>query len=213
MSTFRKLSLIDRGVEVLDSARTLGNDAADARANPAAGLVSDTPNPRDRRLVGGLMRINHTGEVCAQALYLGQAAVAESEQTRAHLLQAAREEHDHLIWCATRLDEIGARPSVLNPLWFTGSYLIGASAALFGDRVSLGFVVETERQVEAHLDDHLQRLPLADARSRAVLASMQREEIEHGQHALDRGAVELPQAVRRAMGWCADLMRFITYRI
>lgn len=159
------------------------------------------------------MRINHTGEVCAQALYLGQAAVATSTDTREHLLQAAREEHDHLLWCGERLVEIDARPSLLNPLWFAGSYLIGAGAALFGDRISLGFVVETERQVEAHLDDHLERLPLADARSRAILATMQREEVEHGQHALDRGAVELAPAVRRIMGACADVMRFIAYRL
>ena len=213
MTSLRKYSLIDRGIDVLDAARTLDASSPGARRSPAGELAEVHADASDRELVAGLMRINHTGEVCAQALYLGQAAVADSMQTREHLLGAAREEHDHLVWCAARLAEIGARPSILNPLWFAGSYLIGAGAALFGDRISLGFVVETERQVEAHLDDHLQRLPLADARSRAVLTTMQREEIEHGQHALDRGAVALPQPVRRVMGWCADAMRFVAYRI
>ncbi len=212
--SFRRNSLTDHLLAVVDQAMNLDNlSAAVARANPAQTLISPEPNAHDRRLVAGLMRINHTGEVCAQALYLGQAAVAESADTRAHLLQSAREEHDHLIWCDARLREIDARPSLLNPLWFAGSYLIGAGAALFGDRVSLGFVVETERQVEAHLDDHLDRLPLADARSRAILETMQREEVEHGQHALDRGAIALASPVRTLMGACADVMRFVAYRI
>lgn len=214
MTSFRRHALIDRCLDVLDNARTLDVRPGDTtRPNPAADLVSEAPSTRDLALVAGLMRINHTGEVCAQALYLGQAAVADSPDTRRHLLQAASEEHDHLVWCAARLDELGARTSLLNPFWYGASFLIGAGAALFGDRVSLGFVVETERQVEAHLDDHLERLPLADARSRAILETMQREEVEHGQHALDRGAVELPTPIRRAMGVCADVMRFVVYRI
>ena len=211
---FRRMTLLDHAIAALDTARTLESEPhPTARANPAQLQQSPELNERDRRLVGGLMRINHTGEVCAQALYLGQAAVAESADTRAHLLQAAREEHDHLLWCSARLAEIDALPSQFNPLWFAGSYAIGATAALFGDRISLGFVVETERQVEAHLDDHLDRLPLADARSRAILETMQGEEIEHGQHALDRGAVELATPIRRLMGYCADVMRFVAYRI
>ncbi len=213
MSALRRPTLIDRGLALLDAARTADDAGAATRKNPAGSLPDSTLGVRDVRMVGGLMRINHTGEVCAQALYQGQASVANSEVTRRHLQQAASEERDHLAWCAARLDEIGARPSVLNPLWYSGSYLIGAGAALFGDRVSLGFVVETERQVEAHLDDHLQRLPLADARSRAILETMQREEVEHGEHARARGATELPAAIRRAMGLCADVMRFVTYRI
>ncbi len=212
--TFRRTTLLDHAIAALDTARTLESEPhPSARTSPAQLHHSPEPNERDRRLVAGLMRINHTGEVCAQALYLGQAAVAESPDTRAHLLQAAREEHDHLLWCAARLADIDAPPSRLNPLWFAGSYAIGAAAALFGDRISLGFVVETERQVEAHLDDHLDRLPLADARSRAILETMQREEVEHGQHALDRGAVELAAPIRRLMGHCADVMRFVAYRI
>ena len=212
--SFRRNTPIDPWLSMLDQARLVG-EATDAasRPNPAGDAMSPEAGARDRRLVAGLMRINHTGEVCAQALYLGQAAMAEAAETRRHLLQAAREEYDHLVWCEQRLREIDARPSLFNPLWFAGSYLIGAGAAMFGDRVSLGFVVETERQVEAHLDDHLDRLPLADARSRAILETMQREEVEHGQHALDRGAVELAAPIRRVMGYCADLMRFVAYRI
>lgn len=213
MSALRRHTWTDRGLAVVDSARFQAPSTAAARNNPAGALTSESVHARDQRLVAGLMRINHSGEVCAQALYLGQAAVAESEATRTHLLQAANEEHDHLLWCAARLKEIGARESVFNPVWFVGSYVIGVGAAMFGDKISLGFVVETERQVETHLDDHLERLPLADARSRAILATMQSEEVEHGQHALDRGGVELPQPVKRLMGWCADAMRFVTYRV
>jgi 3-demethoxyubiquinol 3-hydroxylase len=214
MNSFRRPALGDHLLSTFDAARRL-DTAPDtgARANPGANEVVPRLDARDQRLVAGLMRINHTGEVCAQALYLGQAASAADEATRRHLLDAAREEHDHLLWCAARLQELEARPSLLNPLWFSASYVIGAGAALFGDRISLGFVVETERQVEAHLDDHLERLPLADVRSRAILETMQREEIEHGQHALERGAVELPSPVKRLMGTCADVMRFIAYRI
>ena len=212
--SLRRNTTADRVLAILDQARILTSaEEAGVRANPAAGATSPALGARDQALVAGLMRINHTGEVCAQALYLGQAAMAESAETRTHLLQAAREEYDHLVWCNERLREIDARPSALNPLWFAGSYLIGAGTAWFGDRISLGFVVETERQVEAHLEDHLDRLPLADARSRAILETMQREEIEHGQHALDRGAVELAPIARRIMGLCADVMRFVAYRI
>ncbi len=143
-----------------------------------------------RRHVAGLMRVNHTGEVCAQALYLGQAALARNADNRAHLLHAAAEETDHLAWCAQRLQELDSHPSVFNPLWYLGSYAIGAAAALAGDPLSLGFVMETERQVEAHLADHLQRLPAEDDRSRAVLTQMQADEVRHGQAAQQRGGIE-----------------------
>jgi len=160
-----------------------------------------------------MMRVNHTGEVCAQALYLGQAAVARNAQTREHLLHAASEELDHLNWCQLRLDELAARPSLFNPLWYAGSFVIGAGAALFGDRVSLGFVVETERQVEAHLGEHLQRLPEEDLRSRAILQTMQREEGEHGDAALQSGGVDLPIAIKRLMALSSGVMKAIAYRI
>lgn len=178
-----------------------------------------TPHPRDplsdpeRTHVAGLMRINHAGEVCAQALYFGQAAVARDPSLRAHLLQAAREEGDHLAWCEARLHELHSQPSLLNPLWYAGAFAIGAGAGLIGDRLSLGFVVETERQVESHLGEHLERLPDSDQRTRAVLEQMKADEIEHGQHARDRGAMALPQPLPTLMQWAADTLRAIAYRI
>lgn len=183
------------------------------RPSPAA------PHPRvpltdpERTHVAGLMRINHAGEVCAQALYFGQAAVARDPSLRAHLLQAAREEGDHLAWCEARLHELHSQPSLLNPLWYAGAFAIGAGAGLIGDRLSLGFVVETERQVESHLGDHLERLPEADQRTRAVLEQMKTDEIEHGQHARERGAMALPPPLPTLMQWAADTLRAIAYRI
>ena len=212
--SFRRNSRTDHLLAVVDQALNLDNlNAAVARANPAQTLTSPEPTAHDRRLVAGLMRINHTGEVCAQALYLGQAAVAESADTRAHLLQSAREEHDHLVWCDARLREIDARPSLLNPLWFAGSFAIGAGAALIGDRESLGFVVETERQVEAHLGEHLETLPAGDERSRAVVREMQADEARHGQAAKDAGARELPAPVPRLMALTAAVMKALAYRV
>ena len=162
------------------------------RANPGAALLRVALNDADRQHVAGLMRINHAGEVCAQALYYGQAAVARDAQIRAHLIHAAREEGDHLAWCEARLHELGSHPSVLNPLWYAGAFTIGASAGLIGDRLSLGFVVETERQVESHLGEHLTRLPAGDERTRAILQQMQSDEIAHGAAAQERGALPLP---------------------
>src|SRR4249919_586267 len=150
---------------------SLGNAHAE-RDNPAQREGDLVLDDDDRRHAAGLMRVNHTGEVCAQALYVGQAAVARDESTRTQLLAAAQEETDHLAWCAERLRELDSRPSLLNPLWYAGSYAIGAVAGLVSDRLSLGFVVETERQVEAHLGEHLQRLPESDQRSRAIVRAM-----------------------------------------
>lgn len=183
------------------------------RASPAATIADVAMTAQDRREVSGMMRVNHTGEVCAQALYLGQAAVAADEKTRAHLLHAADEELDHLHWCQQRLDELQARPSLFNPLWYAGSFAIGAGAALFGDAVSLGFVVETERQVEAHLGEHLERLPSGDERSRAILSTMQAEEAAHGAAARAAGGSDLPKPVKTMMRWSADLMKAVAYRI
>jgi len=166
----------------------------------------------DRQHVAGLMRINHAGEVCAQALYYGQAAVARDPEVRAHLTQAAREEGDHLAWCEARLHELGSRPSVLNPLWYAGAFSIGASAGLIGDRLSLGFVVETERQVESHLGEHLTRLPPGDERTRAILEQMQSDEIAHGAAAQARGAMDLPWPLPQLMQVAADTLRAVAYR-
>jgi ubiquinone biosynthesis monooxygenase Coq7 len=149
--------------------------------------------------------------VAAQALYHGQAAFARNPETREMLLRAAREEADHLAWCQDRLRELDSRPSLLSPLWYAGSFAIGAAAAALGDRVSLGFVSETERQVEGHIDSHLARLPAQDERSRAILEQMRSDEIEHGAHARDAGGMELPPPVRALMRGTARVMTFTSY--
>ena len=177
------------------------------------GIAEADLDEADRRNAAGLMRVNHTGEVCAQALYSGQAAVARDAATRSQLLEAAQEETDHLAWCADRLDALQSRPSLLNPLWYAGSFAIGAAAALISDRVSLGFVVETERQVEAHLGEHLQKLPDADVRSRAVVAQMQMDEARHGELAKRAGGIELPQPIPALMKFASAVMKAVAYRI
>lgn len=211
----RHHSALDRLLIGLQSAlaTTLGPPPISRTPYPAEGHDDAALDEAARRHAAGLMRINHAGEVAAQALYLGQAAVARREELREHLLDAAREEADHLAWCAERLDELGSRPSVLNPLWYAGAFAIGAGAGLVSDRISLGFVVETERQVEAHLDDHLERLPEGDARSRAIVATMQADEARHGRNAEDAGAARLPDPVPALMRIAADLMRFAAYRV
>jgi len=183
------------------------------RPNPGADRPDIVLDDAERRHAAGLMRVNHVGEVCAQALYVGQAAVARDERTRAQLLAAAQEETDHLAWCADRLRELDSRPSLLNPMWYAGSYAIGVLAGLRGDGWNLGFVVETERQVEAHLDEHLQTLPEADARSRAILATMKADEARHADNAQAQGARRLPPPVPTLMAAASKLMKTIAYRI
>ena len=183
------------------------------RPSPANGVAEAELDEAERCHAAGLMRINHTGEVCAQALYLGQAVLARNADTREHLLHAADEETDHLAWCAARLKELDSRPSLFNPLWYAGSYTIGAVAALAGDPLSLGFVVETERQVEAHLQDHLEKLPAPDERSRAVLAQMQADEARHAQEAKQRGGVDLPFPLPKLMSLSSMVMKAVAYRI
>lgn len=182
---------------------------AGASAAPAVPAMSEA----DRRESAALMRVNHAGEVAAQALYHGQALVSRSSATRDMLLNAAREETDHLSWCETRLKELDSRPSLLNPLWYCGSFAIGALAAVAGDRTSLGFVVETERQVEGHLDEHLTRLPSGDARSRAILNVMRTDEIGHGATAKAAGASQLPAPIRVLMRHAARVMTTAAYWI
>jgi 3-demethoxyubiquinol 3-hydroxylase len=204
---------LDAAIAAVD--RALRSVLAPARASrPAPGTLPQGSAPlpdADRRSSAALMRVNHAGELAAQALYHGQALVARSESTRAMLLAAARSESDHLAWCEARLAELGARPSLLNPLWYAGSFAIGALAALFGDRTSLGFVAETERQVEGHLDEHLGRLPASDARSRAILETMRAEEIAHGVCAAAAGGGRLPLPVRMLMRHTARVMTSAAY--
>ena len=183
------------------------------RPNPAGNTAELALEPAEKRHSAGLMRINHVGEVCAQALYCGQAAVARDESTREHLLEAAQEETDHLAWCADRLRELDSRPSLLNPLWYAGSFAIGALAGLRGDGWNLGFVVETERQVEAHIDEHLESLPEADQRSRAILRTMKADEARHAENAEAAGARILPMPVPTIMAAASKLMKAVAYRV
>ncbi len=192
--------------------RALFAPASPNRAPP------DLPDPSplaeaERRHVAGLMRVNHAGEIAAQALYHGQALLARSQGTRDFLLQAAAEEGDHLAWCEQRLAELGERTSLINPLWYAGSFAIGAAAAALSDRLSLGFVAETERQVEGHLAEHLGRLPDTDLRSRRILETMQSDEIGHAQAALSLGAAQLPSLVRQSMGMTSKIMTRLAYWI
>lgn len=193
--------------------RTLTGNVVSARPVPGAHLKEADLAPADIKHAAGLMRVNHTGEVCAQALYAAQAQVARDPAIKAQFTRAAREEEEHLAWTQTRLGELHDRPSLLNPLWYAGSFAIGVAAGLAGDRVNLGFVVETERQVEEHLTRHMESLPAADAKSRAIVDQMRDDEVRHGAMALDAGAAPLPGPVKHLMRRAADAMRAIAYRI
>lgn len=210
----RTLSPLDRLLCGCERAlEAIAGSPAAQRPSPANGIAKPDMDDRERRHAAGLMRINHTGEVCAQALYFGQAALARDTDNREHLLHAASEETDHLAWCAERLEELDSRPSLLNPLWYAGSFVIGAIAALAGDPVSLGFVVETERQVEAHLAEHLKSLPETDERSRAVLTQMQVDEVRHAQAAQQRGGIDLPFPLPTLMHLSSMVMKAVAYRV
>jgi len=184
-----------------------------SRPYPAATAPEAEMSEAEKAHAAALMRVNHVGEVCAQALYAGQALTAKNENVRGELEQAAREETDHLAWCEQRINELGGRKSLLNPLWFGGAFGIGVVAGLLGDKWNLGFLAETERQVEAHLDGHLHKLPEADARSRAVVEQMKTDEIKHAQTAVDHGGAPLPMPVKMAMRFAADVMRQTASRI
>jgi ubiquinone biosynthesis monooxygenase Coq7 len=193
--------------------RTLSGVATQARASPAATVPTPELAEHERRHAAGLMRVNHTGEVCAQALYAAQAVVARDPDIRTRFAAAARDEEDHLAWTQSRLIELNDRPSLLNPVWYAGSFAIGVAAGLAGDRVNLGFVVETERQVEEHLTGHMESLPAADAKSRAIVEQMRDDEARHGAMARTAGGIELPWPVREAMRIAAGAMKAVAYRI
>ncbi|HYF18864.1 MAG TPA: 2-polyprenyl-3-methyl-6-methoxy-1,4-benzoquinone monooxygenase [Ramlibacter sp.] len=198
---------MDRLLGAADTAlRTLFAPHRANRACPVVPADETALTPDERRQAGALMRVNHVGEICAQALYTAQAAAARDPALRRHFEQAAREETDHLAWTRSRLDELGARPSLLNPLWYAGAFAIGLVAGRLGDRASLGFVVETERQVETHLEGHLERLPAGDHASRAIVAQMKQDESEHAAQALAAGALELPGPARAVMRAAARVM-------
>lgn len=211
----RNYSRMDRIIASLDEALRISSGAAPAaeRMNPAGDLPAADLDNAQRRHVAGLMRINHTGEVCAQALYAGQAATARHDETREAMQSAADEEIDHLSWCEDRLKELDSQPSILNPFWYAGSFAIGAVAGIAGDEWSLGFVKETENQVEAHLEDHLERLPEGDLRSQAILDQMKTDEAKHARMAEEAGAHALPKPIQSAMAFTAGIMKTLAYRI
>ncbi len=198
---------MDKLLTAADAAlRTLFAPARAARPCPVVPADETRLDAGERRLAAALMRVNHVGEVCAQALYTAQAAATSNPRLRDHFLQAAHEETDHLAWTRARLDELGSRPSLLNPLWYAGAFSLGLLAGRMGDAVSLGFVVETERQVEAHLQSHLQRLPAQDHASRAIVVQMKDDEAAHADQAMAAGAVELPAPVKGLMAAAARVM-------
>ncbi len=211
------MNFTDRFLSSVDHAlRTLAAPAQAGRPSPARAVAASERaelNEPERQLSGALMRVNHVGEVCAQALYQAQALTARSELLRSQMRQAAREETDHLAWTEERLQQLGARPSLLNPLWYAGAFGIGLLAGRMGDHVSLGFVVETERQVEAHLASHLQQLPAADVCSRAIVDVMKADESAHADAAAAAGGVNLPAPVRWLMKASARVMTATAHRI
>ena len=193
--------------------RTLSGTVTSARPNPGTARPESALSEAERRHAAGLMRVNHTGEICAQALYHAQSLTARDPATRHRLAEAAREEEDHLAWTQQRLEELGDRTSFANPLWYAGSLAIGLVAGVTGDRTNLGFVVETERQVEEHLTGHIDRLPPSDARSRAIVAAMRDDEARHGAAARDAGGRELPWPARMLMRLAARVMTATAYYV
>ena len=204
----RNLNAVDHLLISLDRGlRTVfGTPPTTERADPAANIAEAELDAQQRRLAGDLMRINHAGEVAAQGLYQGQALTAKLPKVRAAMERAALEENDHLDWCANRIEQLGTHTSVLGPFWYAGSFGIGALAGAAGDRWSLGFVAETEHQVVRHLDDHLQRLPAEDQKSRAVLEQMRSDELHHATTAIESGAAPLPQPVKKLMALSSRVM-------
>jgi len=206
--------VLDRAILEIDRAlRAVAGVHQAERPSPAEGVPDDELDAAARAHSAALMRVNHVGEVCAQALYQGQALTARNAGTRESLQQAAREEGDHLAWSMDRIRALGGRPSLLNPLWYAGSLALGIGAGLLGERWNLAFLAETERQVEEHLTGHLQKLSAHDARTRAVVAAMRDDEARHRQTALDLGAAQLPEPARRAMRALARVMTTVAYRV
>jgi ubiquinone biosynthesis monooxygenase Coq7 len=204
---------VDRLIVEFDRAlRALAGVVQPSRPSPAEGVL-ESSKAEQRAHAAALMRVNHVGEVCAQALYQGQALTARDPTARAALEKAAREEEDHLAWSAERIRELGGRPSLLNPLWYAGAFAIGAAAGALGDKWNLAFLAETERQVEEHLSGHLEALPPEDGRTRAVVEAMRADEARHRQSALDLGAAELPAPVQLAMRLASKVMTTVASRL
>jgi len=212
---YDNLNVMDTLLDTADRAlRTVFAHHHASRANPASGIPDASLSDAEKREASALMRVNHVGEVCAQALYTAQALATKDETLRRHLQAACEEETDHLAWTEERLKDLGGRTSLLNPLWYAGAFGIGFIAAkLGGDPMSLGFVVETEKQVEAHLQSHMQRLPENDQVSRAIVTQMKTDEMRHAQEAQAAGAVELPAPVKGLMRVAARVMTAVAHRI
>ena len=209
----RQLSPLDKLLAGANNAlRTVASPAGrPARRNPSENIEDAKLDSKQKSHAAGLMRVNHAGEVAAQALYQGHASMARDKTIESQMKRAANEEFDHLAWCEQRLQELGYQPSRLSPLWYAGAYAIGAASGVLGDKWSLGFIAETEKQVCSHLDSHLDHLPEEDAKSRAIVQQMRDEEQEHGENAIDAGAAELPRPVIRLMRVTAKLMTNTAY--
>ncbi len=204
--------MLDRFIIEFDKGlRTLFAPAASVRPLPGAQLDEAALSDPEKKLAAALMRVNHSGEICAQALYQGQALTARNPTAKAALAQAAQEETEHLNWCETRIRALGSHTSYLNPLWYTGSLAIGALAGALGDKWNLGFLAETEHQVERHLAGHLERLPMADAKSRAIVTQMQQDEARHATTALEQGGVTLPLPIQQGMQLTSKIMTQAAY--
>lgn len=211
----RNLTPLDRLLSGVNNAlRTVTTPAGQsARTNPGADVEEAELDEKQKAHAAGLMRVNHAGEIAAQGLYQGHAVVARDRDVEEQMQKAADEEFDHLAWCEQRLDELGEEPSRLSPVWYAGAFTIGALSGALGDKWSLGFIAETERQVCEHLESHLDKLPAEDARSRAIVSTMRDEEAEHGANAVEAGAAELPEALKKLMQATAKLMTTTAYRL
>jgi len=211
----RQLTPLDRLLAGANNAlRTIAAPAGHpARKNPAGDIDETDLSDKQKTHAAGLMRVNHAGEVAAQALYQGHAMVARDPNIEQQMQRAANEEFDHLAWCEQRLTELGSRPSVLSPIWYSGAFAIGAASGILGDKWSLGFIAETEKQVCAHLESHLEELPDNDDKSRAIVTQMRDEEEEHGENAIEAGAAELPAPLQRLMQLTAKVMTNTAYRL
>lgn len=210
----RQINLGDALLAEIGSAlKIVASKARASKPLPATSVEPNKLTDEEQRTASALMRINHAGEISAQALYRGQAMVSRDPELRQHLLEAAGEEQDHLAWCETRLSELNSRPSLLSPVWYSGSFAIGALAGLAGDKISLGFVAETEHQVTAHLESHLNDLPADDHRSREIILQMRDDELRHSTHALEKGGSQLPSAVRTCMSLTSKIMTTVARHI
>lgn len=211
----RHVTFFDQCIEQFDQAirAMFGQPSGSGRANPAQSVTDGELNATEKAESISLMRVNHAGEVCAQALYQGQAMTARHSGVRNQMQEAAVEENDHLLWCRQRLDELGGHTSLLNPVWYTGSFLIGAATGLLGDKWSLGFLAETEHQVVNHLQSHLERIPTKDGKSAAILEQMKADEARHKTNALDSGGLALPDPAKKLMTLMSRVMTSTAYCI